>query len=167
MNPALAVDATNIRYDLRKAVQDGMLFSTYQQIAPQPAFAQPTYDVRIISKAFPWTVDVRAPAGSVVTCSAIFEGLYAMLQEPIADSEWGIVVHDRSKRETIEQAVKARHRKDKEDRKDKGQRLKRIDWLGETTAFKGLERDEEFENRRLLPGMPACKETWVVKFGKP
>ena len=86
-----------------------------------------------------------------------------MLQEPIADSEWGIVVHDKPKKETIEKAAKARHGKDK----DKDLRLKRIDWLGETTAFKGLEQDEEFEKKRLLPGMQACKETWVIKFGKP
>jgi len=141
-----------------------MLLSTYQQVALQPAFAQPTYDVRIISKAFPWTVDVRAPNGLVVTCGVILEGLHAMLQEPIADSEWGIVVHDKPKKETIEKAAKARHGKEKE---KKDMRLKRIDWLGETTAFRGLERDEEFVKKRLLPGMETCKETWVVKFGKP
>lgn len=84
-----------------------------------------------------------------------------MLQEPIVDSEWGIVVHDRAKKETIEKAVKTRCEKDKD------ARLKRIDWLGETTAFKGLERDEEFEKKRLLPGTQTCKETWVIKFGKP
>ncbi|KAF8550608.1 hypothetical protein OG21DRAFT_1419431, partial [Imleria badia] len=161
LNPALATDTTNIRYDVRKAPPHGILLSTYQQVALQPALAQPTYDIRIISKAFPWTVDIRAPAGSVITCSAIFEGLYAMLQEPIVDSEWGIVVNDKSKRETIEKAAKARHEKEKD------VRLKRIDWLGETTAFKGLERDEEFEKKRLLPGSQGCKETWVIKFGKP
>jgi len=84
-----------------------------------------------------------------------------MLQEPIADSEWGIAVNDKSKKDTIEKAAKARHEKDKD------VRLKRIDWLGETTAFKGLERDEEFEKKRLLPGTQARKETWVIKFGKP
>lgn len=161
LNPALAADTTNIRYDLRKAARDGILLSTYQEIALQPAFAQPTHNVCIISKAFPWTVDIRAPAGSVVTCSAIFEGLYTMLQEPIVDSEWGIVVHDKSRKETIEQAAKARSKKGKDTH------LKRIDWLGETTAFKGLERNEEFEKKRLLPGAQACKETWVIKFGKP
>ncbi|KAG8214217.1 hypothetical protein J3R82DRAFT_11012 [Butyriboletus roseoflavus] len=161
LNPTLAAGTTNIRYDLRKATRDGILLSTYQQISSQPAFAQPTYDVRIISKAFPWSVDIRAPTGSVVTCSAIFEGLYAMLQEPIVDSEWGIVVHDKSKKETVEKAAKARSEKDRD------ACLKRIDWLGETTAFKGLERDEEFEKKRLLPGTQPCKETWMIKFGRP
>ncbi|KAI9571776.1 hypothetical protein HD554DRAFT_2016645 [Boletus coccyginus] len=161
LNPALAADTTIIRFDIRKAPRDGILLSTYQQIARQPALAHPTHDIHIISKAFPWSVDIRPPAGSVVTCSAIFEALYAMLQEPIVDSEWGIVVNDKSKKETIEKAAKARQDKDKD------ARLKRIDWLGETTAFKGLERDEEFEKKRSLPGTQARKETWVIKFGKP
>ncbi|KAF8134285.1 hypothetical protein EV363DRAFT_1582409 [Boletus edulis] len=126
-----------------------------------------TLTIRIISKAFPWSADIRAPAGSVVTCSAIFEGLYKMLQEPIADSEWGIVVTEKTKKETIEKAAKARQERDRDRDRDRDNRLKRIDWLGETTAFKGLERDEEFEKKRLLPGMQACKETWVIKFGKP
>ena len=90
-----------------------------------------------------------------------------MLQAPVVDSEWGIVVNEKSKRETIQKAAKARHDKDKDKDKDKDVRLKRIDWLGETTAFKGLERDEEFEKKRLLPGSQGCKETWVIKFGKP
>ena len=163
LNPALAAETTNIRYDVRKAPRDGILLSTYQQVGLQPALAHPTQDVRIISKAFPWTVDIRAPTGSAVTCSAIFEGLYAMLQEPIADSEWGIVVIEKTKKETIEKAAKARGEKDK----GKEVRFKRIDWLGEMTAFKGLEKDEEFEKKRLLPGTQGCKETWVIKFGKP
>ncbi|KIK78432.1 hypothetical protein PAXRUDRAFT_834565 [Paxillus rubicundulus Ve08.2h10] len=161
LHPALAADTTHIRYDLRKSPRDGILLTTYQQIGFTYALAHPTYELRIISKAFPWTVDIRAPAGSMVTCTAVFEAIYTMLQEPIADSEWGIVVHEKSKKEGIEKAAKARQGK------DKNKRLKRIDWLGDTTAFKGLERDEEFEKKRLLPGTQACAETWVVKFGKP
>ncbi|KAH7889080.1 hypothetical protein F5I97DRAFT_786536 [Phlebopus sp. FC_14] len=161
LNPALAVDTTQIRYDVRKSPRDGILLSTHQQIDFAPALAQPAYELRIISKAFPWTIDVRAPAGSVVTCGAVFEALYSMLQEPIADSEWGIAIHDKSRKETIEKAAKARQDKDKD------KKLRRIDWLGETTAFKGLEKDEDFERKRLLPGTQACPETWVVKFGKP
>ncbi|KIJ60023.1 hypothetical protein HYDPIDRAFT_99460 [Hydnomerulius pinastri MD-312] len=161
LNPALAADMTHVRYDLRKPPRDGIMLTTFQQIALSPAVMQSTYDFRIISKQFPWTVDIRAPAGSVVTCSAVFEAIYAMLQEPMADSEWGIAVHEKSKKDAIEKAAKARQEKEKD------KRLKRIDWLGDTTAFKGLERDEEFEKKRLLPGTSAVVETWVVKFAKP
>jgi len=85
-----------------------------------------------------------------------------MLQEPIADSEWGIVCSlDNARRGTIEKAAKARMEK------DKVKKLKRIDWLGDKTAFRGLEKDDEFAKNRLLPEATACPETWVVKFGKP
>jgi len=49
--------------------------------------------------------------------------------------------------------------------KDSDKRLKRIDWMGDTTLFKGLEKDEQFEKSRLLPGAQACPETWVVRLG--
>jgi hypothetical protein len=79
------------------------------------------------------------------------------LQEPLADSEWGAAVVDKERREKILKAAKKRQEKDK----DKW--LKRIDWLGETTLFRGLEQDADFEKLRLLPGVQACSETWVVR----
>lgn len=79
-----------------------------------------------------------------------------MLQDPIADSEWGLATLNKTLRETIERAANAR--------KSKNKALKRVDWLGEKTVFVGLEKDEEFEKRRLLPGMTPCPETWVAKF---
>ena len=85
-----------------------------------------------------------------------------MLQEPNADSEWGIVVIKKTK-EAIEKVAKARHNR----KKHKDMCLRRIDWPDETTAFKGLEQDEEFEKKRLLPGTQGYKETWVIKFGQP
>ncbi|KAG1725425.1 uncharacterized protein EDB91DRAFT_92266 [Suillus paluster] len=163
LNPILASDMTHVRYDIRKPPREGIMISTWQQISHVPALASPTHEVHIISKAFPWSINIRAPAGSVVTCGAVFDALHAMLQEPIADSEWGIVALDKTRREAIEKAAKARQDKDK----DKEKRLKRVDWLGDTPMFKGLEKDEDFEKKRLLPGSAGVAETWVVRFGKP
>ncbi|KAL4078208.1 hypothetical protein V8B97DRAFT_2003458 [Scleroderma yunnanense] len=158
LHPALAADTTHVRYDVRKAPSDGILFSTAAQLGSSSALSTSASSIRIISRAFPWTLDIRAP----VTCTAVFDGLYKMLQEPICDSEWGIVsLLDKTRRETIEKAAKARMEK------DKVKKLKRIDWLGDMTAFKGLEKDDEFEKKRLLPEALACPETWIVKFGKP
>ncbi|KAG1715775.1 hypothetical protein ID866_1399 [Astraeus odoratus] len=158
LNPGLAADTTQVRYDVRKAPYDGILLSTAAQLGPTLALSPPSSSIRIISHSFPWTLDIPAP----VTCAAVFDGLYKMLQKHLVDSEWGIVcLVDKGRRETIEKAAKARAEKDND------KRLKRIDWLGETTAFKGLEKDEEFAKKRLLPGDTACPETWVVKFGKP
>ncbi|KAH7925646.1 hypothetical protein BV22DRAFT_1064576 [Leucogyrophana mollusca] len=163
LNPALAVDMTHVRYDLRKPPSSGILFSTYQQVCHTAALDSVTTEFRVISKAFPWTIDIKVPGTSIVTCGAIWDAMYAMLQEPIADSEWGLVIHDKARKEAIEKAAKARQ----DASKDGDKKLKRIDWLGDTTLFKGLEKDEDFEKKRLLPGTPAYSETWVVKFGKP
>jgi len=161
LNPALAADMTQIRYDVRKPPRDAIMLTTWQQISHLPALTVPTREIFIISKAFPWSIKIPAAAGSVVTCGAIFDALYTMLQQPMEDSEWGIVIHDKSRKEAIEKAAKLRQEKDKD------KRLKRIDWLGDTPMFKGLEKDDEFEKKRALPGSAGVAETWVVKFGKP
>ncbi|KAG1848186.1 hypothetical protein C8R48DRAFT_750400 [Suillus tomentosus] len=161
LNPTLASDMTYVRYDIRKPAREGIMLTTWQQIYHIPAFVAPTYEILIISKAFPWSMVIRAPAGSVVTCGAIFEGLHEMLHKHIEDSEWAIVALDKTRREAIEKAAKARQEKDKD------KRLKRIDWLGDTPMFKGLEKDEEFQKKRHLPGSDTVAETWVVRFGKP
>ncbi|KAG1790071.1 uncharacterized protein HD556DRAFT_747007 [Suillus plorans] len=161
LNPTLASDMTYVRYDIRKPAREAIMLTTWQQIHHIPAFVAPTYEILIISKAFPWSMLIRAPAGSVVTCGAIFEGLHEMLHKHIEDSEWAIVALDKTRREAIEKAAKARQEKDKD------KRLKRIDWLGDTPMFKGLEKDEEFEKKRHLPGSDTVAETWVVRFGKP
>ena len=76
------------------------------------------------------------------------------------DSEWGLIVGDAKQQKTIEKAAKKRVNGTAGDKQ-----LKRIDYLGDTTIFRGLYRDEEFERLRLLPGEKKCPETWVVKFG--
>jgi hypothetical protein len=44
--------------------------------------------------------------------------------------------------------------------------LKRVDWLGSHSLFKGLEKDEMFARGRMCPGTLEVSETWVVKFGR-
>lgn len=112
--------------------------------------------VRLISKMFPWSIDIHSPVQ--VTLADVWHALYAALQEYIVDSEWALISDNKSKRESIEKAAAKRP----EDRK-----LKRIDWLGEHTLFKGLERDESFEKTRIMPGTAPCVETWLVKLGTP
>lgn len=95
-----------------------------------------------------------------------------MLQEPLADSEWAMVClpgfGDRKRRDAMERAAerrreKARARGDANAAKDKA--LKRIDFLGEDTIFRGLEKDDDFAKKRLFPTEEECAETWVIKMG--
>lgn len=94
-----------------------------------------------------------------ITCRDIWDAVYNALQQDLDDSEWGMMVMEKKWRETVEKAAKMRMDEDRSSNK-----LKRIDLLGESTMFKGLEKDEELENVRLLPGMEACPETWFVVF---
>jgi hypothetical protein len=79
------------------------------------------------------------------------------MQQPLADSEWGMVAADRDRVKKIEKAAKKRQEA------DKGKKVKRIDWLAEAFIFKGLERDEEFSERRTAYAEEDCSDTWVVK----
>lgn len=162
----LRLDATleSMRFDIRKPPREGIAQSAWQQIKDTPAFSTPTYKVCIISKAFPWPIIIRAPAGSVVTCGTIFEELHRRLQAHITDAEWAIVAVDSVRKKAIEKAAKSRREKDKD------RRLKRIDWLGDTPVFQGLVQDEGFKKQIHLPGNEIVEdtetETWVARFGK-
>ncbi|KAG2038371.1 hypothetical protein BDR03DRAFT_954591 [Suillus americanus] len=149
-----------MRYDVRMPPQEGIMSSTWQQISRIPALDTPTFKILIISKAFPWSIVICAPVGSVVTCGTIFEELHKQLQRHVEGPEWAMVAVDKTQKEAVERAVKLRQEKDKINR------LKRIDWLGDKPMFEGLERDMEFEKMRHLPGSMSVTETWVVRFGK-
>ena len=56
---------------------------------------------------------------------------------------------------------KAAKQRQSEVDKDKG--LKRVDWVAENFIFRGLDKDDEFAERRLAYVNNECKETWVVK----
>jgi len=124
--------------------QEGIAPSTSQQISSVPALKVPTFKILVVSKAFPWPIVICAPVGSVVTCSTIFEELYEQLQRQVRGVEWAIVTVDKTWKEA-EKAAKSRQAKDKVNR------LKRIDWLGDKTVFEGLERrcDKQIRTRTL------------------
>ncbi|KAF9073657.1 hypothetical protein BDP27DRAFT_1318667 [Rhodocollybia butyracea] len=148
----LAADSTTLKLDLRQRAQLSMNASTFYAYSGVYALAMPVHHIHLVSKAFPWSIDIKSPTVPL-TCEAVWNALYAALQEPIADSEWGFFVGERKIRETIEKAAKKRGDKV----------LKRIDYLGESTVFRGLEKADEFQRMRLLPGTEVCTETWVVK----
>lgn len=163
LNPILAADQTLLRYDVRVRPKDTIQSSTYYSNAAIAALADTNVThLRLVSKAFPWTIEVKAPMGNIITCEGVWDAIYFALQEPLADSEWGMVVGamgnaEKARREAILKAAGKREAKDGE------KRLKRIDWLGDSTFFKGLEKDEDYEKARLLPKAQPCAETWVLR----
>jgi hypothetical protein len=159
LNPILAADTTLLRFDIKRRPRSEILTSTYYTSRNVPAKSTPTYHFRLISKAFPWAIDIRSAANVNITCEVVWDALYAGLQEPIVDSEWGFLIKDKKKMEELEKTVKKRL--EAEPGGDK--RPKRIDYLGDVTLFKGLERDEEYEEARHLPHSHVVPDTWLVK----
>ena len=105
-----------------------------------------------------------------ITCEDVWGSLCATLQQPIIDSEWGIIIKDEKQKEAIEAAMKKRIDSESESNANKrykvidvDKRPKRIDYLGDMTLFKGLGKDDDFVKLRLMPHSPPCAETWVIK----
>ncbi|KAJ6562017.1 hypothetical protein B0H19DRAFT_944162 [Mycena capillaripes] len=154
LNPILASDSTPLRYDVRQSPRNDIAPETYMSNRFSTATASSATHLRLVSKSFPWSIDIVS--NSPITCEDVLDALYHALQQHIADSEWGVVIGDKKLRETIEQSAKTRTKSDRD------KRLKRVDWLGGSTIFRGLDKIEEFQEMRLLPGTEPCIETWVV-----
>ncbi|KAJ6480061.1 hypothetical protein DFH09DRAFT_951237 [Mycena vulgaris] len=155
IKPVIVGDWTQIRFDLREQAHDGMTPTAYMLNRHHIATASAATHVRLISRVFPWSIEILS--NKPVTCEDVGIALYAALQQPISDSEWGAIVDAKELRDKIEGAARRRAESDGD------ARLKRIDWLGSDTVFSGLEKMEDFQEERLLPGADPCAETWVVK----
>jgi hypothetical protein len=70
----------------------------------------------------------------VITLLTLDGCCYQCLQQPLADSEWGLLVSsgDRKRRETL---IKAMDRRLDANKKSNDKGLKRIDWLGEAVCI--------------------------------
>ncbi|KDR67540.1 hypothetical protein GALMADRAFT_258196 [Galerina marginata CBS 339.88] len=159
LNPVLAEDTTLLRFDvkIKPTSSSSILTSVYNTHRHHYALAKATTHMRLVSKAFPWQIDIVSQTN--VTCEDVWNSLYSALQEPIADSEWGFIIKEKDQVATIQDAVKQRLEKDKMSDK----KPLRIDYLGDTTLFRGLEKDDDYAKLRLLPHAKRCEETWVVK----
>jgi len=168
VNPALTTaeranfsntSSTLARIVIRKppSTESSLQSSTYYAYRHAYATANYATHVRLISRDFPWSVDIKTQYGTPVTCEDIWNAVYSALQQPLADSEWGMIVGDKDRARKIERAAKKRQEI------DKGKKLKRLDWLGDAYLFRGLEKDDEFSKRRTAYAEEECPETVIVK----
>lgn len=157
LNPILAEDTTILRFDLKEKPSQSIIASTYYAHRPSHVFIKPTQRMRLISKSFPWTIDIDSNAP--ITVGDVWDAMHVALQQHIVESEWGFICRDEKLKKTVENAMKARIASDP--MADK--RPKRIDLLGDATLFRGLEKDDDYTKAMLLPTAKAWSETWVIK----
>ena len=161
LNPfvAAAPEGTPILFDMRKEPRKAKR-DEYLQHHRYSLFSEPTRDLRLVCKDFPWEIVIE---DEWVVCGTVWERLYHELQERITPFEWAVA--GAKGRKKIDRAV--RHR----EAQSGNSNLKplRIDWLGENTIFSGLERGEDFVKELTLPGEEEPEDeidTWVVKFSR-
>ncbi|KAG6826533.1 hypothetical protein H0H93_016432 [Arthromyces matolae] len=152
----LASDMTRLQWDVRYK-PDSIHASTYFQYRHAIATQKSAKKLKIISKVFPWSIDIDSHVP--ISAEMVWEAIYQGLQVPIADSEWGmLLMMKKAQKEALEKAAKKRMEEHPEDKEP----LRRVDFLGDATKFKGLDRDEEFVKQRALPGSGVFNDTWVV-----
>lgn len=163
LHPILAADTTLARVDVRfdPSSEAATSNATYYAYRHAHATATQSSHVRLISAHFPWLIDIKTN-GHPVTCEDVWTALYAALQQPLADSEWGVLSYDSSTTKKVQKATKQR-----QSEIDKDRSIKRVDWLADDHIFRGLEKDDEFAKRRLAYADSECEETWVVKMAAP
>lgn len=162
LNALLRPETTTVVFDVREDPNTFLLLGSRQRPSRQthtslPAVRTRSHTLRIISRDFLWTIDIRNPAHAPVTCEDVYRAIYSALNLGIADSEWGGA--GERKKQDIEMANRVRRKSvfvgD----------IRRVDWLGNKPMFLGLFKDDEFAKKRLMPRGEECEETWVAVFG--
>lgn len=121
--------------------------------------------VRIISRDFPWHIDVDTQRREGITCQKLLRAVHQSLQASLTGAEWEFA--DDRRKEKIRRAwtrrMMAAHMRGL-DPASVDQRVKRVDWLGSRYLFWGLQNDPEFVEHSWRPGSGHVEHTWVIQF---
>ena len=153
LNPFIAANGTPVGFDLRKNPRRANR-DEFQRHDRYSLFSQPVKNVRLLCKDFPWAIEIK---DEWVVCGKVWERIYEELQKEITETEWAMMKEER--RGKVDRAL--RHREAESGNRD--MKPKRIDWLGETTVFVGLDRDDALVRQRMLPGSKNEIDTWVIR----
>jgi hypothetical protein len=117
--------------------------------------------IRLISSLIPWPITITTTHPSGLKISDILEEMYECLQKHVTSVEWFIV--EEKKRLTVGETMR---RNSKLRGGERGERdgVRRVDWLGEWTVVRGLEKDERFITERQV-GKEKI-DTWVLVMGR-
>lgn len=114
--------------------------------------------VRLVSRSFPWMIQIVARDKSVgVTCGEILDGISGYLYGDVAKREYGNV--SKSLKRQIWMAYQQNRSTDPNVPGGRlGEALKRLDWLGNDTRFGGLVVNDEFIKEICGDVLPATFE---------
>lgn len=122
-----------------------------------PLTSPPTSAIKVISKEFPWEIDVEsADENTPVTIADLINAVHEALQKHITSSEWWIVT-DKVREQVTGHYVKNCERSsagnprkyEVEKPREKNEGLRRVDWLGDAVVMIGLEKDDAFAAQRF------------------
>lgn len=123
--------------------------------------------IRIISRAFPWTIEIQAPTrNTALTCQDILDQLHLFLYKFLLKREMhtatpehqaALWIYFKSNR-TPADGLLARLLK------DRCPSMRKIDWLGKDTVFLGIDQDDDYVRQRVNIVLPG---TYVLKCGRP
>lgn len=165
--------ATNqFDYDTRRTPRDGIPREVYESYGALWAMrSRPGY-VRVVSREFPWIIDVEAAQPSDqesgVTCADIWVALYRELQKPLTDADWSLLTAQAALRDekALQRLSRLTNIVTRQDQRGDPISLRRLDWLMKKTLFVGLTKDEDFQvsQKYILPGKAQLPETWIAEF---
>ncbi|KAI6046682.1 hypothetical protein EDC04DRAFT_2557507 [Pisolithus marmoratus] len=114
--------------------------------------------VRIVSRSFPWMIQIPARDKTVgVTCGEILDGISAYLYGDVAKREYENV-SGRLKRKIYSAYIHNRSTDPSVPGGSLGEALKRLDWIGNDTRFGGLVVNDEFIREHCGDVLPATFE---------
>ena len=135
------------------------LLQRYPYFLQQSVSHHSSSAITIVSPDLLWTIKVHTTSDSAVTWDNVFKAIFRALSEPLQDSEWGLANNERRDNmlTSMEQRTSSSHN-------GRGDRVRRVDWLGRRTLFAGLVKDDDFVTERSLPGQELEGDVWVAKF---
>lgn len=185
LDHSLSADLCVHRFDVRYPPRENIPPHVLQAYGPRVAVMVPATEtapelpatyLRLISKALPWTIDVQhtrsgyfgvgqgEPDGKPITCDYLWRKIHEALLQPLTHAEWALIA-DNEGDEKVD-AMKAAAEARKAEGGDATLVVRRVDYLGDKTIFRGLKKSDELAEKRLLPGEEAYPgvQTWVLKF---
>jgi len=165
-------------YDLRDFPEKAMVNVRPQPVSlsdahlDAPLTSPPSNRIKVISKAFPWEIDVESADETVpVTINDLINAVHESLQKHISGSEWWIVT-DQVREKVSAQYVKNCDRSSAgnprryeiEKPREKTDGLLRVDWLLDNIVMMGLERDDSYAAQRFRD-KETRSITWLLVTG--